>query len=183
MRPRKRLPRSLLDRKSHTFPYSKLIQKFSCRLPRPIWDRGSGFRLDFLSKFKAIFETALAHESGPYRGDWLMKKTEGRKSRDTVPLMLHNVILPYHRNCQIQKISCKKCSQNTFYVIILISAIVLLLCPIKTVHMHAFQRLLDGWYPVCILMHLCILKETVSRDFRPSVIFVKLYPWVPWFMG
>jgi hypothetical protein len=23
------------------------------------------------------------------------------------------------------------------------------------------------------------LKETVSRDFRPSVFFVKLYPWVP----
>jgi hypothetical protein len=23
------------------------------------------------------------------------------------------------------------------------------------------------------------LKETVSRDFRPSVFFIKLYPWVP----
>jgi hypothetical protein len=45
-----------------------------------------GFRLDFLSEFEAIFETALAHESGPYRGDCLMTKTEGRKSHDTVPL-------------------------------------------------------------------------------------------------
>jgi hypothetical protein len=27
------------------------------------------------------------------------------------------------------------------------------------------------------------IKETVSRDFRPSVFFIKLYPWVPWFMG
>jgi hypothetical protein len=27
------------------------------------------------------------------------------------------------------------------------------------------------------------IKETVSRDFRPSVFFVKLYLWVLWFMG
>jgi hypothetical protein len=26
------------------------------------------FRLDFLGEFEAIFETALAHESGPYGG-------------------------------------------------------------------------------------------------------------------
>jgi hypothetical protein len=30
---------------------------------------------------------------------------------------------------------------------------------------------------------LHVIKETVSRDFRPSVFFIKLYPWVSWFMG
>jgi hypothetical protein len=40
----------------------------------------------------------------------------------------------------------------------------------------------------CIYILYCTVysiyvKGTVSRDFRPSVFFVKLYPWVPWFMG
>jgi hypothetical protein len=38
--------------------------------------------LDFLGENEAICKTALGRESG----DCLMKKTEGRKSRDTVPL-------------------------------------------------------------------------------------------------
>jgi hypothetical protein len=42
-------------------------------------------KVDFLGEFESIFETALAHESGPW-GDSLMKKTRGRKSRDAVPL-------------------------------------------------------------------------------------------------
>jgi hypothetical protein len=45
-----------------------------------------GFRLDFFGEFEAIFETALAHESGPLGGIVWWKKSEGRKSRDTVPL-------------------------------------------------------------------------------------------------
>jgi hypothetical protein len=38
---------------------------------------------------------------------------------------------------------------------------------------------------VFLLMFCCTLnfKGTVSRDFRPSIFFIKLYPWVPWFMG
>jgi hypothetical protein len=36
------------------------------------------FRLEYLGEFEAIFETALEY--------CLMKKTEGRKSRDSVPL-------------------------------------------------------------------------------------------------
>jgi hypothetical protein len=38
-----------------------------------------------LGEFEAIFETALAHESGPY-GGLFDEKNRGRKSRDTVPL-------------------------------------------------------------------------------------------------
>jgi hypothetical protein len=41
---------------------------------------------EFLGDFEAICKTALAREQGP-RGDCLMKKSEGRKSRDTVPLI------------------------------------------------------------------------------------------------
>jgi hypothetical protein len=40
--------------------------------------------LDFLGQYEAMCETALARDSGP-RGDYLMKKTEGRKYRDTAP--------------------------------------------------------------------------------------------------
>jgi hypothetical protein len=51
------------------------------------------FRLDFHGEFEAIFETALAHESGLWGGrDCLMKKTEGQKSHDTVPLKLKSLI-------------------------------------------------------------------------------------------
>jgi hypothetical protein len=32
---------------------------------------------------------------------------------------------------------------------------------------------------VFITMLKLLVKGTVSRDFRPSVFFVKLYPWVP----
>jgi hypothetical protein len=39
--------------------------------------------LDFLGEYEAICETALAPESEPYRGDCLMKKTDGRKYRGT----------------------------------------------------------------------------------------------------
>jgi hypothetical protein len=41
---------------------------------------------EFLGDFEAICKTALARESGP-PGDCLIKKSEGRKSRDTVPLI------------------------------------------------------------------------------------------------
>jgi hypothetical protein len=39
----------------------------------------------YLGEFEAEFQKALFCDSGP-REDYLMKKTEGRKSRDTVPL-------------------------------------------------------------------------------------------------
>jgi hypothetical protein len=41
--------------------------------------------VDFLGEYLALFETALVRESWPWWG-WLMKKTEGRKSRATVSL-------------------------------------------------------------------------------------------------
>jgi hypothetical protein len=43
--------------------------------------------VDFLGEYEAICKTALAHESGPYRGDCFMKNTEGRISRDTFHLI------------------------------------------------------------------------------------------------
>jgi hypothetical protein len=42
--------------------------------------------IDFLGEYEAICETGLGRESGP-NGGLFDKKTEGRKSRDTVPLM------------------------------------------------------------------------------------------------
>jgi hypothetical protein len=42
------------------------------------------FWLNFLSKFKAIFNTALAHESGSSGGLFDEKKNEGWKSCDTL---------------------------------------------------------------------------------------------------
>jgi hypothetical protein len=43
-------------------------------------------KIEYLRECEFIFETALAHESG---GPWVLidEKTEGRKSRDTVPLI------------------------------------------------------------------------------------------------
>jgi hypothetical protein len=41
--------------------------------------------IEYLREYDFIFETALAHESGD-PGVLILKKTEGRKSRDTVPL-------------------------------------------------------------------------------------------------
>jgi hypothetical protein len=46
------------------------------RIPRSLSDAEADFddfRLDFLGEFEAIFETALAHKSGPW-GNCLMKK-------------------------------------------------------------------------------------------------------------
>jgi hypothetical protein len=42
----------------------------------------------YLGKFEAEFKKALARESGALGGYCLMKKIEGRKSRDTVPLKI-----------------------------------------------------------------------------------------------
>jgi hypothetical protein len=42
------------------------------------------FIIEYLRENEFIFETALAHESGA--PGVLMKTTEGRKSRETVPL-------------------------------------------------------------------------------------------------
>jgi hypothetical protein len=38
------------------------------------WHRWNSNIIDFLGEYEAICETALGHESGPYRGDCLMKK-------------------------------------------------------------------------------------------------------------
>jgi hypothetical protein len=45
----------------------------------------------YLDEFEAELKKALALNQGP-RGYYLMKKTEGRKSRETVPLMLKTVL-------------------------------------------------------------------------------------------
>jgi hypothetical protein len=42
-------------------------------------------KIEYLGEYEFIFKTALAHESGD-PGYCLPKKTEGRKSRETVPL-------------------------------------------------------------------------------------------------
>jgi hypothetical protein len=46
------------------------------------------FQIEFLGEFTAICKTASACESGPCGGGGgrFMKRTEGRKSRDTVPV-------------------------------------------------------------------------------------------------
>jgi hypothetical protein len=60
---------------------------FKNRFQRGLWLRLNSNIVDFLGEYEAICETALGHESGPYRWGWLTKKTEGRKTRATVPLM------------------------------------------------------------------------------------------------
>jgi hypothetical protein len=47
------------------------------------------FWIKFLGEFEAIWQTALACESGPWGGGgggWLIKKNLGRKNKCTVPL-------------------------------------------------------------------------------------------------
>jgi hypothetical protein len=45
------------------------------------------FKIDFLGEDEAICETAFVPESGSQGGGMFDEKTEGRKSRDTVPLI------------------------------------------------------------------------------------------------
>jgi hypothetical protein len=47
--------------------------------------------LEYLDDFESKFETTLAHESEPM-GDSLMKKSEGGKCRDTVPLSIPMIL-------------------------------------------------------------------------------------------
>jgi hypothetical protein len=42
-------------------------------------------KIEYLREYKFIFKTALAHESGD-PGVLFAEKTEGQKSRETVPL-------------------------------------------------------------------------------------------------
>jgi hypothetical protein len=42
--------------------------------------------IELLRQFESIFKTPLAHESGDPGVPFKEKKTEGRKSRETVPL-------------------------------------------------------------------------------------------------
>jgi hypothetical protein len=58
---------------------------------RPLKRTISNDYLEFLGDFEAICETALARESGP-QGVLIDEKSEGRISRDTVPLMVENMI-------------------------------------------------------------------------------------------
>jgi hypothetical protein len=47
----------------------------------------SNLKIEYLREYEFIFKTALAHESGdPAVLFCLPKKTEGQKSRETVPL-------------------------------------------------------------------------------------------------
>jgi hypothetical protein len=53
---------------------------------RAMWHSGESiFVVEYLSEFKSICKTVLAHESGD-AGVQLNKKTEGQKSRETVLL-------------------------------------------------------------------------------------------------
>jgi hypothetical protein len=45
------------------------------------------FIIEYLREYEYIFKTALAHESGG-PGVLIDEKTEGQKSRDTVPLTM-----------------------------------------------------------------------------------------------
>jgi hypothetical protein len=57
------------------------------RFQRGHWQSWNSNIVDFLGEYEAIGETALGRESGtrgPWWG-WLMKKSEGRKTRATVP--------------------------------------------------------------------------------------------------
>jgi hypothetical protein len=42
--------------------------------------------IELLRQFESILKTAVVHESGGTRGTVKRKKTEGRKSRETVPV-------------------------------------------------------------------------------------------------
>jgi hypothetical protein len=57
-----------------------------CRLRAMRHSVESIFIIKYLREYEFIFETALAHESGG-PGVLIVEKTEGRKSRETVPLM------------------------------------------------------------------------------------------------
>jgi hypothetical protein len=50
------------------------------------------WRIEYLGEFEAICKTALVRESGPYRGGYLMKTAEGRKSRDTVTFIYYHLV-------------------------------------------------------------------------------------------
>jgi hypothetical protein len=52
----------------------------------------------YLGEFEAEFKKDLALESGVHGGYYLMKKTEGQKSCDTVPLRYHQQII-YKTHC------------------------------------------------------------------------------------
>jgi hypothetical protein len=56
------------------------------------------FIIEYFREFKSIFETALARESGE-PGVLYAEKTEGRKSRESVPLNSQN----YHQ-CASEKV-------------------------------------------------------------------------------
>jgi hypothetical protein len=89
MRPLKLLPRSIWDRGSSFHGLYETAEAASAVFIRPRKPYISNNYLNFLGEFEAIFETALAHESGPW-GGLLMKKTDDQKYRDTVPLRLLN---------------------------------------------------------------------------------------------
>jgi hypothetical protein len=96
LKPPKLLPRSHWSRRSH---FRGLIEtaesastaslKLRKRLPRSHWDCWSRQFQMIISNFSAISQPyakwLLPVNQGP-RGCWLMKKTEGRKSRDTFSL-------------------------------------------------------------------------------------------------
>jgi hypothetical protein len=56
-------------------------------------------RIELLREFESILKTALAHESGG-PGVPFNEKTKGRKSRETVPLIISIVFLVSNSNMQ-----------------------------------------------------------------------------------
>ena len=61
--------------------------KISNLIPRCVAHRRDNFLIEYLDEIETDFEITLACISGAQMGlNWIMKKTGGRKSRDTLPL-------------------------------------------------------------------------------------------------
>ncbi len=68
---------------------SKTSGKICCRCCRCRWYGWCTLTCEYLCEFSKKFETVLGGNSGA-GGNWFMKKTRSKKSRDTVPLNVEN---------------------------------------------------------------------------------------------
>jgi hypothetical protein len=67
---------------------------------------------EYLREFEFIFEKALAPYQEP-RTDVLMKKTKGRKSRDTVPLTAHVVYTLFNASFLQNCVECFRKAEDS----------------------------------------------------------------------
>jgi hypothetical protein len=79
LKPPKPLPRSHWNRGIRFRGLSETAKAASAISLIPLKPKISNNYLKFLGDFEAICKTTLAPESGPYRGDCLMKKNRGSK--------------------------------------------------------------------------------------------------------